>query len=298
MAGPVAPPKRGSGGIVVLIIVVVLLCLLCCCVAGFLLIRQGAVSVPWENLPNLPTWIYSVFGRISQDLGVPGGQGLPGGEPGSGQTGGVPGGQAQPGDGPGSPGFLDPIGRGELVVDQIATNGTGFTGPALDVWVSNPTAGSIVITIPCGFIFAPEDDGLQQLMTVQEASAEIPANGEATVTPYVVCTQADRDGPEEGSSYSLGEMAQGDLLLLAQCVCGEELGADLDPMEGVNVQFAAWMAAEDMSLDEMLQGAGGSGGALGDTLGGEFGPEFDQILEALMALYAPAEEWLTRCGIQ
>jgi hypothetical protein len=185
-----------------------------------------------------------------------------------------------------------------LVVDQIATNGTGFTGPALDVWVSNPTARSIVITIPCGFTFAPEDDGLQQLMTVQEASAEISANGEATLTPYVVCTQADRDGPEEGSSYSLGEMAQGDLLLLAQCVCREELGAGLDPMEGVNVQFAAWMAAGDMSLDEMLQGAGGSGGALGDTLGGEFGPEFDQILEALMALYAPAEEWLTRCGIQ
>jgi len=291
-----AQPKRGSGRIVVLIIVVVMLCLLCCCGAGFLLIRQGVVSVPWENLPNLPTWIYSVFGRISQDFGVPGGQGLPGGEPG---------GQEQPGGGPEAgqpgqvgPGSVDPIGLGELVVDQIATNGTGFTGPALDVWVNNPTARSIVITIPCGFIFAPEDDGLQQLMTVQEASAEIPANGEATVTPYVVCTQADRHGPEEGSIYSLGEMAQGDLLLLAQCVCGEELGAGLDPMEGVNVQFAAWMAAEDMSLDEMLQGAGGSGGALGDTLGGQFGPEFDQILEALMVLYAPAEEWLTRCGIQ
>jgi hypothetical protein len=284
-----AQPKRGSGRIVVLIIVVLLLCLLCCCVAGFLLIRQGVVSVPWENLPNLPTWIYSVFGRISQDLGVPGGQGLPGEEPG---------GQAQPGGGPGGQGFLDPIGRGELVVDQIATNGTGFTGPALDVQVSNPTAGSILITIPCGFIFAPEDDGLQQLMTVQEASAEIPANGEATVTPYVVCTQADRHGPEEGSIYSLGEMAQGDLLLLAQCVCREGLGAGLDSMEGVNVQFAAWMAAGDISLDEMLQGAGGSGGALGDTLGGEFGPEFDQMLEQVGVLFAPAEEWLTRCGIE
>ena len=284
-----AQPKRGSGRIVVLIIVVVLLCLLCCCVAGFLLIRQGVVSVPWENLPNLPTWIYSVFGRISQDFGVPGGQGLPGGEPG---------GQEQPGDGPGSPGFLDPIGRGELVVDQIATNGTGFTGPALDVQVNNPTARSMVITIPCGFTFAPEDDGLQQLMTVQEASAEIPANGEATLTPYVVCIQADRHGPEEGSIYSLGEMAQGDLLLLAQCVCREELGAGFDPMEGVNVQFAAWMAAGDMSLDEMLQGAGGSGGALGDTLGGEFGPEFDQMLEQVGVLFAPAEEWLTRCGIE
>ncbi|MCJ7708331.1 MAG: hypothetical protein MUO38_12025, partial [Anaerolineales bacterium] len=224
-----AQPKRGSGRIVVLIIVVLLLCLLCCCVAGFLLIRQGAVSVPWENLPNLPTWIYSVFGRISQDLGVPGGQEQTGDEPGTGQPGGGPGGQ----------GFLDPIGRGELVVDQIATNGTGFTGPALDVQVNNPTARSMVITIPCGFTFAPEDDGLQQLMTVQEASAEISANGQATLTPYVVCTQADRHGPEEGSIYSLGEMAQGDLLLLAQCVCREELGAGLDPMEGVNVQFAA-----------------------------------------------------------
>ena len=293
-----AQPKRGSGRIVVLIIVVVLLCLLCCCVAGFLLIRQGVVSVPWENLPNLPTWIYSYFGRISQDLGAPGGQEQLGGEPETGQPGGVPGGQEQPGDGPGSPGFLDPIGRGELVVDQIATNGTGFTGPALDVQVNNPTARSMVITIPCGFTFAPEDDGLQQLMTVQEASAEIPANGEATVTPYVVCTQADRHGPEEGSIYSLGEMAQGDLLLLAQCVCREGLGAGLDSMEGVNVQFAAWMAAGDISLDEMLQGAGGSGGALGDTLGGEFGPEFDQMLEQVGVLFAPAEEWLTRCGIE
>ena len=69
-------------------------------------------------------------------------------------------------------------------------------------------------------------------------------------------------------------------------------------MEGVNVQFAAWMAAEDMSLDEMLQGAGGEGGALGDTLGGQFGPEFDQMLEQVGVLFAPAEEWLTRCGIE
>lgn len=276
MAQPVAQPKRRSGWIVVLIIVVLLLCLLCCCVAGFLLIRRGVVSVPWGNLPNLPSWIYSYFGRISQDMEVPSGQE-------------VPGGQELPGGGPeaGQPGQT---GLGGLEPGSISATGDGIQGPVMTVQVTNPQPTDVTVTFSCGLIFQPDDSGEQRMMVLQESSASVPAGGETTLAPYVICIDLDQSAPGAGSSYSLGGMAEGQLLQLAQCLCQENLQTNIDPFGDLGIQFAVWETSSGQTLSEILSG-GTSGGALGDLLG----PDAAGMLGMLEA---PAQTWLDRCNIQ
>jgi hypothetical protein len=270
-----AQPRRRSGWIVVLIIVVLLLCLLCCCVAGFLLIRQGVVSVPWENLPMLPSWFYSVFGRITQDLEVPGIEGLPGLE-------------GLPGAGPGT-GQTGQTGLGDLEPGGIFATGEGIQGPVMTVQVANPRDTEVMASLSCGFIFAPDDNSEQRMMVIQQSSTPVPAGGEVTLTPYVICIDAHQGAPGGDSSYSLGGMAEGQLLQLAQCICQENLEANIDPMADLGLQFAVWMTSSGQPFEEMMTG-GMAGGALGDLLG----PEATQILGVLQA---PADAWLQRCNI-
>jgi hypothetical protein len=187
-----------------------------------------------------------------------------------------------------------------LVDGGIEANADGETqGPILTVQLTNPENQEVLIEIPCGLIFAPETAADEQrLMSIQPASAVVPGGGTSQIEPYVICIDASRAAPSLGTTYEVGEMASGDLLKLAECVCQEDLSAS-DEMDlgfgSVGVQFAVWAVSSDMNFEEMLADEGGGEGALDDVLG-EQGGELLGLMQDL--LLAPAQEWLDRCGIE
>lgn len=200
-------------------------------------------------------------------------------------------------EGPGLPGLLA---EGGIELPGIEANIDGETqGPILSVQLTNPGSGEVLAEIPCGLIFAPETaDDEQRLISIQPASALVPGGGVTQMEPYVICIDANRAAPSLGTTYEVGEMASGDLLKLAECVCQEDLTAadDMDLGFGpVGVQFAVWAVSSDMNFEEMLAEEGGGEGALDDVLGEE-GGELLQLMQDL--LLAPAQEWLDRCGVE
>ncbi len=184
------------------------------------------------------------------------------------------------------------VGRGDLTLVGITANGD-IAGPGMAVAVQNPGPEDVHVVIPCGFVFTPDDSGDQRLMVVQQASATIPAGGEATLSAYVVCIDSGSAAPSEGAGYTLGSMQSGDLLRLAQCACGEDLAGSIDPLAGMGVMTAGWMISNGQSFSDMMTSE--SEGAM-DQVFGEGGAE--AFAGMLSFLEEPANEWLDRCGIE
>jgi hypothetical protein len=206
-----------------------------------------------------------------------------------------PGGQAI--GGPGLPGMLA---EGRIGLAGVDANTGGETqGKILTVQLTNPESEEVLVEIPCGLIFAPETaEDEQRLMSIQPASAMVPAGGTASVEPYVICIDSGRATPSQGTSYQVGEIASGDLLKLAECLCGEDLSTAGEGEAGfgqLGVQFAVWSVSSGTDFEELLSGAAAGGGALGDILG-EQGEELFGLLQEMFL--APAQQWLDRCGIE
>ncbi len=184
------------------------------------------------------------------------------------------------------------IERGEL--DLQANTATGdIGGPGLTLVVYNPGQEEVLTLIPCGSVFAPTGGGAQQLMTVQETRASVPAGGETTLTAYVICIEADQSIPGEGTPYVFSSMADGTLGEFAACVCQENLQDSQNPLDALSVQMAGWMITEGGGFSELLESD--SGGALGEFLGSEAASALSGFLGFVEG---PALDRLERCGIE
>ncbi len=165
---------------------------------------------------------------------------------------------------------------GDAVLDGVASTAEGFTaGEIIKVKVHNPSDKPTTVTIPCGLVFnPPEGSGEQKLMVIQAVVEEIPAGGTAELQPYVVCIESSAHAPGEGSAYQVGPMAEeAGLLRLADCLCKEKLNPDITAFQEIlGVQFATWMVAGDMDLDELTSNPGeGASGEMMEAFGSDDG---------------------------
>jgi hypothetical protein len=188
-------------------------------------------------------------------------------------------------------GLPDQVNRRELKIVRVTASGE-IAGPGIKVVVHNPGPDDITTTIPCGFIFEPDDPADQRLMVVQPVTAVIPAGGEATLTVFVVCIDSSKEPPDDGATYAPGSMQSGDLLKLAKCACGEDLAGSLNPFEGMGVMVSGWMISEGMSFAELQ--AEDSEGATSGTFGEAASEAAAGMLEVLET---SSTGWFDRCGI-
>jgi hypothetical protein len=184
------------------------------------------------------------------------------------------------------------IRNGELQLEDLTATGE-IAAPGITVVVRNPGTTDVETHIPCGTVFAPSGGDAQELMVVQEARGTVPAGGEATLTPFVICIEADASIPDAGAAYAFGSMADGKLAELATCVCQQDLTASANPLDSIGVQFAGWMVSEGSPFQQLLES--GAGGAIGDLLGSDVGEALAGVFELVEG---PAMDWLDRCGIQ
>jgi len=184
------------------------------------------------------------------------------------------------------------LASGDLVVEKIISTGE-IAGEGVEVVVRNPGTEDITTCVPCGTVFTPSEEDSQELMVVQLTQAMVPAGGEASLTAYVICIEADEGIPDEGTAYAFTSMAQGKLGEFATCVCQDDLATSVNPLDPMAVQFAGWMIAEGGSFSELV--GSDRGGALEEFLGSEAAGALAGVLELLEG---PATDRLERCGIQ
>ncbi|MEP7355906.1 MAG: hypothetical protein ABI847_01540, partial [Anaerolineales bacterium] len=171
---------------------------------------------------------------------------------------------------------------GALKLDSLTADGDGanFYGPLMLLQVTNPGTKEILTTIPCGLIFQPDDSEMQRLMVVQAYSATVAAGGQADLKPYIVCIDASKHAPASNATYSLGTLAGGDLLKLADCVCTQKLTFETNLGQEFGLQFAVWHTSDSEFP-----------GNLGDS-------PFASAIQPFMSVGTDiANGWLKSCGV-
>ena len=183
---------------------------------------------------------------------------------------------------------------GDLVLDEIQSNADGETnGRILTVQFTNPSNDEIIVSLPCGLVFVPTETDEQELMMLQPLELSLGAGESTSVTPYVACVELAAPAPAANSGYTIGYLASDQLLKFAECVCGEPLNEDIDSMDGVGVQFAAWSVATGGDFTSMLEA---EDSALGGELEGLSGDALVEYLSEMFSMFGG--DWLDRCGIE
>ncbi|MBP7515482.1 MAG: hypothetical protein KA791_13090 [Flavobacteriales bacterium] len=113
----------------------------------------------------------------------------------------------------------------------------GHSGECLKVDVKSRTATSIRTSIPAGWVFVSQEEGVQDLIVVREEAIALVPNGRTTVTCRAFCCEASNGGPGENEPYRKGHPAPKKLTTLARFV--DSLGYD----DGI-VQSAIWVLSD------------------------------------------------------
>ena len=113
----------------------------------------------------------------------------------------------------------------------------GHSGECLKVDVKNRSATAIRTSIPAGWVFVSEVEGVQDLIVVREEAIALSPNGRTTVTCRAFCCEASNSGPRENEAFRKGHRAPEKLATLARFV--DSLGYE----DGI-VQSAIWVLSD------------------------------------------------------
>ena len=192
----------------------------------------------------------------------------------------------------------DLIANNTLSMSIEATSESGQTaGPIMVARVENNSDQPVEFTIPCGLTLPPiQEVDVQTMMVIGEVTGYIEPGDFIEIELTVICIEASMAVPGQGEGYTIGTLVSGDMLKLAQCLCGEPLVMDAEDYLGV--QFATWMVSEG---DDFANLGEYSDGALADLLS-EDTPEMGEDLQAMFDMYmqmmgASAEAILDKCDI-
>ncbi|MBN2502172.1 MAG: hypothetical protein JXB38_15415 [Anaerolineales bacterium] len=192
----------------------------------------------------------------------------------------------------------------DLITDNIlsmsieATSDEGLTaGPIMVARVENNSDQPVEFYIPCGLSLPPiQEVDVQVMMIIEEVTGYIEPGDFIEIELTVICIEGTVSAPAQGDGYTIGTLVSGDMLKLAQCLCGEPLAVDSEDYLGV--QFATWMVSEG---DDFANLSDYSDGALADLLSEgnpEMGEDLQLMFDMIMQMMgANAEAILDKCDI-
>ncbi|MEN8173587.1 MAG: hypothetical protein ABFS03_12000 [Chloroflexota bacterium] len=195
------------------------------------------------------------------------------------------------------PDLMSLLSAGQVELGSLFANVDQETsGPILTMQLVNQSDGELIVEIPCGLIFVPDDDDEQPLMVVHPETITIPLGEKAEFTPYVVCADIGAGAPSIGATYTVGTFTEDTKMLqLVDCICEKGFDTSLYSEGGLEVQMAVWytqMGGDPAGYirDHADQMADGS---LEDFDGSE-----ESVQEMAAIFENHLGDWLESCGIE
>jgi hypothetical protein len=131
----------------------------------------------------------------------------------------------------------------------------GHSGECLKVDVKNRSASPIRTSIPAGWVFVSEVEGVQDLIIMREEVIALGPNGRSTVTCRAFCCEASNSGPGANEVFRKGQPAGEKLQILARSVDSLRFDDDI-------VQSAVWVLSDGHDIASL----GALDGSADDTL--------------------------------
>lgn len=147
--------------------------------------------------------------------------------------------------------LLTLIKDGSATVGSIAITPSDVLAipPKVDLQIGGSPPGDIIVEVPCGLLLMPPVETGARLMVYQKAEALVPAGGSANVDLMVIPLEASK-GVTATDGYTVGALIEGDLLILADCLCKQDVKAysQTDDAWYTEILFATWSVSEDFPI--------------------------------------------------
>jgi hypothetical protein len=186
------------------------------------------------------------------------------------------------------------VGSGDVILESIEIVAEDTQGEIIEISVSNQSEEELLFEIPPGLVFESDAPDEQNLMVLDAVVITLDPEETITLTPYVICIEADVAAPSSGSSYQIGYLESGDLLNFAKCV-DQQADGTLD-QDDFGLQFAVWSITSGENVMDLPELTGVEGGALSEMM--EELEAFSELMEGFEEITLSfGEDWLQRCGI-
>lgn len=139
--------------------------------------------------------------------------------------------------------LTEAITKGYLSV--TATGLGGHSGNCLKLKLESRFRKKFELRIPAGQIFEAEDSLLQDLMISKEEIYALEPGKNRIAHLYGLCIEAHNISPDEGSFFSMGKMAEGNLLKVANYLNSNNL------YDHPSAQYAVWSVSDDDRLENI-----------------------------------------------
>ncbi|MCB0519026.1 MAG: hypothetical protein H6577_00925 [Lewinellaceae bacterium] len=126
-----------------------------------------------------------------------------------------------------------------------ATGNGGHTGESLKLKLVNKSKKQLTVLVAAGQVFEAGDSSLQNLMVAKEEMFMVEAGRTRTANLSGLCIEASDGSPGEGSGFSLGKMAEGNLLKMARYLSDNNLHTN------PAAQFAVWAVSDAERLESI-----------------------------------------------
>jgi hypothetical protein len=126
----------------------------------------------------------------------------------------------------------------------LKANNSEFYNEPLDYSVNNLTGEQLDVCFPAGLTMISGSGDYQNLVLTKTVTVMLPPNGKQEGRLSADCMNLSKDAPAAGGSFTLGAMAQGDLLRVAQAI-------DRQSAQGrLGAQMAIWAVTDNLTLED------------------------------------------------
>jgi len=126
----------------------------------------------------------------------------------------------------------------KLVILSISGNGKGHAGNCISLTIVNNSPDSVHYHLEAGRKLKSDDTTTQNILVVKEQMLSIAAKKKCTVQVFGFCCQAHNQSPNETSKYSVGKMADKNLVELAKFLNKKSFPVS-------NIQSAIWAISDN-----------------------------------------------------
>lgn len=120
----------------------------------------------------------------------------------------------------------------------------GHSGQCILITTQNKTAGNLLIHLEAGRFMMPDDSTRQRMIITKERLIALGPQATDTVKSYAMCTQMHKAGPLVKTIFSLGKMAEGNLLKLVEII-------NKNNYQTMAAQSAIWSVSDNNDITDV-----------------------------------------------
>jgi hypothetical protein len=130
-----------------------------------------------------------------------------------------------------------------LIVLTVKSLG-GHTGQCIIFTAQNKTSDNLLLRIEAGRFMMPSDSTRQRMIITRERIMALLPMASDTAKSYAMCTQMYKAGPSLKTIFSLGKMAEGNLLKLVELI-------NKNNYQTMAAQSAIWTVADNNDITDV-----------------------------------------------